>query len=136
MKSIDMARELGKQIQQEECFVKYMTAQKAVEDDDALQEKIADFNMKRYELTKEVAKEARDEDKISELDKTVRSMYEEITTDPKMVSYNKAQDEFNDMMDYVEHIISESADGKDPDTVEEPVKGGCSGDCSSCGGCH
>lgn len=135
MDSIELARELGKQIQKEEIFIKFQTAQKAVEDDNELQEQIADFNMKRYELTKEVAKEQKDEDKIAELDKTVREMYSSVTGNQKMIDYNNAQDEFNDFMDYIEHILSESADGKDPDKVEKPEIG-CTGDCSSCGGCH
>ena len=44
MTVIEMARELGKKIQQEESYILLNTAQKAVEDDDELQEKIAEYN--------------------------------------------------------------------------------------------
>ena len=63
MDIIEMARELGKKLQSEESYILLNTAQKAVEEDDALQAAIADFNMKRYELTKEVAKQDRDDKK-------------------------------------------------------------------------
>ena len=130
-----MARELGKKIQEDENYIRLITTQKEVEDDDALQESIADFNMKRYNLTQEVTKTDRDEAKVDELDKLVRSMYDDITNNPKMVAYNEAQADFDDMFEYVIHILQMSASGEDPDTVTKPENGGCSGNCSSCGGC-
>lgn len=136
MDIIEMTRELAKKLQQEDAYILLNTTQKAVEDDDALQEAIADFNMKRYELTQEVTKKDRDDAKVDELDKTVREMYDEITNNEKMVAYNNAQDEFNDMFEYVLHILQMAATGDDPDSIEKPEQGGgCSGDCSSCGGC-
>ena len=135
MTVIEMARELGKKIQQEESYILLNTAQQAVEEDEALQEKIAEFNMKRYELTQEITKADRDDKKIEELDKVVHELYEVATNHEKMVAYNNAQDEFNEMFEYVLHIIQMSAAGDDPDTIARPEQGGCSGDCSSCGGC-
>lgn len=136
MDIIEMTRELAKKLQQEDAYILLNTTQKAVEDDDELQEAIADFNMKRYELTQEVTKKDRDDAKVDELDKTVREMYDEITNNEKMVAYNNAQDEFNDMFEYVLHILQMAATGDDPDSIEKPEEGGgCSGDCSSCGGC-
>ncbi len=136
MDIIEMTRELAKKLQQEDAYILLNTTQKAVEDDDELQEAIADFNMKRYELTQEVTKKDRDDAKVDELDKTVREMYDEITNNEKMVAYNNAQDEFNDMFEYVLHILQMAATGDDPDSIEKPEQGGgCSGDCSSCGGC-
>ena len=137
MDIIELARELGKQIQKEESFIKLNMTQKEVDDDDDLQEKIADFNMKRYELTQEISKPEKDEEKIDALDKEVREIYDVVINDPKMVAYNAAQDEFSDIMDYVDHIIQLSAQGQDPDTIEKPCHDeGCTGNCSSCGGCH
>ena len=136
MDILEMARELGKKIQEDENYIRLITTQKEVEDDDALQESIADFNMKRYDLTKEVTKENRDDAKVDELDKLVRSMYDEITNNPKMVAYNEAQADFDDVFEYVIHILQMSASGEDPYTVTKPENGGgCSGDCGSCGGC-
>ena len=135
MTVIEMARELGKKIQQEESYIALTNAQRAVEEDYELQEKIAEFKMKRYELTQEITKPERDDKKIEELDKVVHELYDVATNHEKMVAYNDAQDEFNEMYEYVLHIVQMSAAGDDPDTIERPEQGGCSGDCSSCGGC-
>ena len=136
MDIIEMTRELARKLQQEDSYILLNTTQQAVEDDEALQEAISDFNMKRYELTQEVTKKDRDDEKIDELDKLVRGMYDEITNNEKMVAYNNAQDNFNEMFEYVLHILQMAATGDDPDSIEKPeAGGGCSGDCSSCGGC-
>ena len=135
MTVIEMARELGKKIQQEESYIALTNAQRAVEEDEVLQEKIAEFNMKRYELTQEITKADRDDKKIEELDKVVHELYDVATNHEKMVAYNNAQDDFNEMYEYVLHIIQMSATGDDPDTIQRPEQGGCSGDCGSCGGC-
>ncbi len=136
MDIIEMTRELARKLQQEDSYILLNTTQQAVEDDEALQEAIADFNMKRYELTQEVTKKDRDDEKIDELDKLVRGMYDDITNNEKMVAYNNAQEDFNEMFEYVLHILQMAATGDDPDSIEKPEAGsGCSGDCSSCGGC-
>ncbi len=136
MDVLEMARELGKKIQEDENYIRLITTQKEVEDDDALQEAIAEFNMKRYDLTREVTKEDRDDAKVEELDKLVRSMYDDVTNNPKMVAYNEAQADFDEVFNYVIHILQMSSTGEDPYTVTEPEQGGsCSGNCGSCGGC-
>lgn len=135
MDIIEMTRELAKKLQQEDAYILLNTTQKAVEDDDELQEAIAEFNMKRYELTQEVTKKDRDDAKVDELDSLVREMYDKITNDEKMVAFNNAQDEFNELLEYVLHILQMAATGDDPDSIEKPEQGGCSGDCGSCGGC-
>ena len=123
MDIIEMTRELARKLQQEDSYILLNTTQQAVEDDEALQEAIADFNMKRYELTQEVTKKDRDDEKIDELDKLVRGMYDDITNNEKMVAYNNAQDNFNEMFEYVLHILQMAATGDDPDSIEKP--GGC-----------
>ena len=129
MDIIEMTRELARKLQQEDSYILLNTTQQAVEDDEALQEAIADFNMKRYELTQEVTKKDRDDEKIDELDKLVRGMYDDITNNEKMVAYNNAQDDFNEMFEYVLHILQMAATGDDPDSIEKPeAGGGCSVD--------
>ena len=92
MTVIEMARELGKKIQQEESYVALMNAQKAVEEDDELQEKIAEFNMKRYELTQEITKPERDDKKIEELSKGMAQKVQFITTvlhEPELLIFDE-----------------------------------------------
>ena len=92
MTVIEMARELGKKIQQEESYIALTNAQRAVEEDEELQEKIAEFNMKRYELTQEITKADRDDKKIEELSKGMAQKVQFITTvlhEPKLLIFDE-----------------------------------------------
>ena len=55
MDIIAMARELGKAIQQDERYKRIDAAKKANDEDQALQDLIVKFNMKRSELTTETS---------------------------------------------------------------------------------
>lgn len=136
MDIIEMSRELGKKLQEEETYLRLRTAQQAVEDDRELQDRISEFNLQRVALGQEAAKENRDQAKVDALDKKVRDMYDELVGHAKLVAYNEAQDEFNEVFGFIVHILQMSAAGNDPMTVTKDTMGECSGDCGSCGGCH
>jgi hypothetical protein len=53
---------------------------------------------------------------------------------PNMVAFNQAKGEMDRMLAEINNIITASANGEDPETC--PAQPGCSGECSSCGGCH
>ena len=118
MDIIAMARELGKAIQQ----------------DQALQDLIVKFTMKRSELTTEMAQENKDTDKLNTLDKELKEVYAEVMANENMAEFNAAKHEVDDMMNFISTILYGSVNGEDPDTIEMQV--GCGGNCASCGGCH
>ncbi|HPD89036.1 MAG TPA: YlbF family regulator [Oscillospiraceae bacterium] len=143
MDIIEMARELGKKLQEEETYLHLRTAQQVIEDDAGLQDRISEFNLQREALGQEAAKQLRDQAKLDALDRKVRGMYEDLIHDAKLTAYNDAQDEFNEIFGFIVHILQMSAAGSDPMTVTKDTMGGCGGecggecgDCGSCGGCH
>ena len=52
-----------------------------------------------------------------------------------MVRYNAAKAECEAMVSHIDAIINTAMNGGDPMTVQAPT-GGCTGSCSTCGGCH
>lgn len=134
MDVIEKARELGKAIQQDERFIRYAKARLANDSDKALQEAIGQFNIARMELDREVNSENKDDEKVKELNENLRKIYGDIMSSPAMVEYNTAKAELDTMVNEVNVIISKSIDGEDPETCD--VKSGCTGSCSTCGGCH
>ncbi len=135
MDTISMARELGKLIQQDERYNAYQTARKNSDNDEVLQKLIADFETKRYELNMEMTKTDKDADKLKELDSNIKSIYTEIMNNPNMVELNKAKNAMDGMLSEINNIITASANGEDPETCPSQPSG-CTGSCSSCGGCH
>ena len=126
MDTISMARELGKLIQADERYAAYFKAKETNDKDSELQKLISDFTMKRYELNMEMSKE---------LDSEIKSIYGDIMANPNMMAFNAAKNAMDGMLAEINNIITASANGEDPETCpSQPA--GCSGSCSTCGGCH
>lgn len=131
---LEMAKDLGYAIQQDERFIRTQLAQAAADDDEALQGMIGEFNLKRMAINTENTKAEKDEHKLQVLDGEMREVYARIMANPHMAEYQEAKERLDALLNRIGTIISLSAQGQDPDTAA--AAGGCSGSCSSCGGCH
>ena len=135
MDIIEMTRELGKAIQADDRYIAYTLAKQANDDDEQLQNLINAFNLKWMQLQMEVGKPDKDNDKIQELNDVIKSSYKTIMDNPKMKVYQAAKEGLDELLNQVNTIISMSANGMDPDKIDLEAAS-CTGNCSSCGGCH
>lgn len=132
-KIVSMAREIGKLIQQEECY-KTMEAERIASDsDEKLQNLIGEFNLKRIAINEEGMKKDRDQEKIQKFNNEMREIYTEIMGNEHMIAYNDAKSQLDKIVGRVAAIITQSANGEDPETTD--VHEGCTGDCSGCSSC-
>lgn len=136
MNVIEITRQLGEAIQQDEKYIAFMEAKKANEEDMALNAMIGKLNLVQMAYQNESGKDAPNEDKLSEMDKEFQSLYGEIMLNENMKRYEAKKQELDDMMNYLIGILSQCVNGADPATCE-PVsaEGECTGSCSTCGGC-
>ena len=134
MDLIALARQLGHAIQEEKAYKDLRAAQTAADNDKDLQDLIGDFNLKRMAINNEACKEDRDEEKLRALNEEMRSSYASIMSNENMIAYNDAKTALDTVMQRVMAIITQSADGEDPDTTD--FSPSCTHDCSTCGGCH
>ena len=130
---VEMARDLGAAIQQDERFIRTQMAQAAADEDAALQELIGEFNLKRIAINAETGKEDKDADKLKQLDTELRDVYARIMENEHMAEYNAAKTELDKLVNAIATIITLASQGQNPDEIET---GGCSGNCAGCGGCH
>lgn len=135
MDIIKMTRELGKALQNDDRYTAYILAKKKNDEDSELQNLIDSFDAKRKELNIAMCAENKDTDKIKELDTDIKETYNKIMSNPNMIFFSGAQSALEELVSEINQIITMCANGEDPDTCEVP-KGGCSGSCSTCGGCH
>ena len=136
MDIIELARELGKAIQQEQAFINMRVACQQSDEDEELQNMIGEFNLKRMAINNEVQKEDRSEETLKQYNDELRAIYAEIMQNPHMAAYNEAKNELDALVQRVTNIITMSADGEDPDSCDCDSCG-CTGSCASCGGgCH
>ena len=90
--------------------------------------------MKRMTLSQESNKQPRDDQKVAKLNQELRECYEKVMSNENMSGYNNAKTELDHKIKHIIDIITMSAEGADPDTVQEQTD--CGHDCSCCSGCH
>lgn len=135
MNIIELARQIGREIQQDESYIKMRLAEQTSESDTQLQEMIGQYNLTRFNIDDEATNAERDMEKLRELNAKLRELYAKIMQNENMIAYNNAKQEFNQKFQRVLAIIQNSAAGDDPDTTDY-ISSGCTGSCSSCSGCH
>ena len=62
MGMIEMARELGKELQKDQAYLNMQLARQASDEDEGLQDAIGEFNLKRMAINNEAQKEDRNEE--------------------------------------------------------------------------
>lgn len=135
MNVISKARELGQAIQQDETYIKYMLCKEKNDADEALQQLIGEFNLLRLQINNEFSKEAdKNDETVRELNGKLKACYDEIMKNENMAAFEAAKRDMDALINRVNGIIGLCVEGEDPATAEPPE--GCSGSCSSCGGCH
>ena len=137
MDAIKAARELGKAIQAVERYVRYNEAMKANDADMELQELIGEFNLARQNVALEMSKskEEQNKEKLDKQNKEMQRLYTLVMQNEHMADFTIAKADMDKLLQEVNGIIALCCDGEDPDTCEVQT-GGCTGSCSTCGGCH
>ena len=90
--------------------------------------------LKRMAINNEACKEDRNEEKLKTLNTEMRDLYAKVMTNENMTAYNNAKTDLDTVLQRVLAIITQSAEGEDPDTTDYSTS--CTHDCSTCGGCH
>ncbi len=134
MDIIELSRELGRKIQQEESYVAMQEANKACENDEALQALIGEFNLKKLALNEKISASEQDKEAVAALNTEMRKIYADIMVNENMIKLNESKAQFDTIINRVFAIVSNSANGEDPNTTD--YQASCSGSCSSCSGCH
>ena len=134
MSVIESVRELGKEIQKDERFIRFAKARLDSDNNTELQAMIGEFNVTRMELDRLDGADEQNEEKHKELNEKLREIYGNIMSNPVMVEFNTAKVALDQMMNEINVILGKTLDGEDPETCS--AESGCSGSCSTCGGCH
>ncbi len=131
----ELAKDLGHEIQRDDRFIRTQMAQAKADEDGELQALIGEFNLKRMAINAESTKEEaeKDEEKLRALNNEIREVYGRVMANEAMAEYQAAKAELDKLMGGISAIINMAAQGLNSDDYEEHE---CSGNCSSCGGCH
>lgn len=130
---IKLAREIGKEIQLSDEFLKLEIARQNSDSDTVLQELIDKFNIVRVEISDLVSAIDKDEEAIKSKNAELKLLYDDIMQNKNMITYNLAKKDMDLLLARVTAIITQSADGANPETADYSPS--CNGSCSTCGGC-
>lgn len=137
MDVIEITRQLGKAIQADERYAKFVVAREANEKDDALNELVGRMQLVHMSYQHEASKEDANEQKLEAYEEEFMGIREKIMANENMKNYEAARAEIDAMMNYIVGLLTECVRGEDPETCEPPKEHECGGECSSCGGgCH
>ena len=129
MDCIDLFKKAAAALQTDPRYLELDAARRENDNDEELQNLIGEFNLARLDLNNESAA------RVAELNQRVNDLYSQIMASEGMVRYNAAKSECEAMVSHIDAIINTAMNGGDPMTVQAP-SGGCTGSCSTCGGCH
>jgi cell fate (sporulation/competence/biofilm development) regulator YlbF (YheA/YmcA/DUF963 family) len=131
MEVIEKARELGLAIMEDERCKRLQTAKAANDSDMELQKIIGEFNLKRLQLDNEFNKppEQQSKEKMEQTENELKEIYAAAMSNKSMAEYTEAKKDMDELVGHINSIIQMSVSG-------ETNEGGCTGECSSCGGCH
>lgn len=135
MDIIEQAREIGKEIQRDERYLKMQIALQNADADKELQDLIGQYNLKRMSLQNEMQAEKRDDDRVKACRMAMDALYDSIMKNGNMAEYNSAKEEMEKLMRRVNAILEQSVNGGDPETADYDEHA-CGGNCAACGGCH
>ncbi|MBR6702315.1 MAG: YlbF family regulator, partial [Clostridia bacterium] len=121
MDLIEMTRQLGAALQQDERVVKFRETQKVNEEDTALNELIAKLQLCQMQFQQEASKEDKDDAKLQQIDAEYGQIYNQIMASKNMQEYDAAVKEVDKLMKYINGILSLCLQGEDPATCEPHI---------------
>ena len=126
MESLELAHELGKKIAESEEMAKMHAAEEAQANDEASREALQAFNLKRMNLARDMQeKNNSHEDAVKQNTEAFQQLMDE---NELIRAYVEAKKAFDEMVGNINGVLNFYITGQEP--------GGCTHDCSSCGGCH
>ncbi len=134
---IKLARELGEALKNSPEYTAFCETRDIMKKNKALKEKLDEFKIQKSVLEVEKEKENPDEHVIDVVSSRLEVLYGEITKDPEMAAYTKAEEDLNILMTAINMTISSYVGAQDyANDGDAEQDGGCTHDCSRCKGCH
>lgn len=132
MDLIQMTRELGAAIQQDERYLALAKANAINEADTQLNNLIGEIQMIQTSYQSEAGKEDADQEKLEAFDKQFSEVYGKVMANPNMQTFQEAREAIDDLMKDITGILALCIRGEDPATCELEPEASCTSDCSSC----
>ena len=136
MDIIDLARNLGKELQKTDEYLELMHAKKNNDSDAELNDLIGKFNLLKFDIQRLLSDAEYQQEKIDEKNLELSKIYEKIMKNKNMIAFNKASEKMNAVMNRISSILMAAVNGEDPMSFSETNDLGCNGACDGCSKCQ
>ena len=127
---IEKAQELGTMIAQSEEKQRADAAAAAMNNDAEATELLRKYNQNRQTATEKLRGKNPSKEELAEFKSYVQAEFDKIAENKLIAEYIEASKVFDSLVQQVNAVLSYFITG------QENGSGGCSGSCSTCGGCH
>lgn len=137
---ITLAKQLGEALKNCEEYKTFCETRDAMRQNIVLKEQLDEFKVQKSVLEVEKEKAEPDEHVVDVLSARLEVLYKQITENPQMKAYSKAEENLNLLMNAINMTISSYIGAEEytseADADDEDGEGGCTHNCSTCRGCH
>lgn len=130
-KVFELARELGEALANSEAYIRMQETEKAAMSDPAVSGRMTAYLEAKSSVENELSNEEPDREKLAEYSSQMQTAQNELNAMEAVQVMTQARQDFADMMKQVNQVLEFALTGK-----ISSDEGGCSGNCSSCAGCH
>ena len=128
MDILDAAKEIGIALEQSEEFKQLDEATKIQNNDDEAQRLIGEYNLVRLQLMQKMQGKDMTDEQLNQIRMQLADEFDKLMQYEIIKNYIDAKEKFDNLYNKVKNVIDFYASGE--------KSGGCSGNCSTCGGCH
>ena len=128
MDILDAAKEIGIALEQSEEFKQLDEATKIQNNDDEAQRLIGEYNLVRLQLMQKMQGKDMTDEQLNQIRMQLADEFDKLMQYEIIKNYIDAKETFDNLYNKVKNVIDFYASGE--------KSGGCSGSCSTCGGCH
>ena len=128
MNVYEKEHELGTLLADSAEFKRLTAAKEAQSADGEASLVLMNYNRKREQLIKEASEPGISNERMQEIRNEMEKEIDKLNQNKNIAEFMEAMQAFNDMMEQVNGIVGSY--------IAPPQEDGCSGNCSSCGGCH
>lgn len=130
---LKMAQSLGEAIADSEEIKVFREMEKIYQEDEEAQRVMQEYEDSRARMTVKAKETGMTAESLALFQKEMKSSMDKLMANKTVKEYLEAKSNFNEIIKRVNAIISFCIQGEDQELASE---GGCSGNCSACGGCH
>lgn len=130
---LELAQQLGQKIADSEEIKVFHEMEKIYYEDEEAQRVMQQYEAERAAMTVKAKETGMTPESLQLFQQEMKKSMDKLMANATVREYLEAKSNFNDIVKKVNSIIAYCIQGEDQELAAE---GGCSGNCSSCGGCH